>query len=251
MINRKGLMAGAIFLALSASSSWATIACGQYPFENSAALSNIHAALSKAIAPFPQLADTLNSDLEMCLSDTMLAERGYYEPESHRIVLANDMTPGLTLAVAVHELRHVQQFGIGSCPSLDLSMKQYAQAVFAMEADASVTSLVVATYQRKQGDPAMWNALATWPMQADLAARFDATLSETSDIAAAASAAFSEWYESEERKQSYYFAACSNFLDQIDREHRLLQYNSLSDAYYADLCRLPDGSPYACESPAQ
>jgi len=86
------------------------------------------------------------------------------------------------LAVAVHELRHVEQFDVGTCPSLDLSMMEHIRAVFAMEADASVRSLVVAAGLREQGRPAMCDALANWPMQADLATRFDTILNETSDV---------------------------------------------------------------------
>src|SRR6056297_320975 len=77
------------------------------------------------------------------------------------------------------------------CPSLglDLSMKKHVRAAFAMEADASVTSLVVAAGLREQGRAAMWNASANWPMQADLAARFDTILNKTADVVRAASAA--------------------------------------------------------------
>lgn len=251
MINWQGWMAGAVLSAISASLSWADTTCAAPPFENHAELHRLHAMLSDTIAPFPHLATTLNSGLHLCLSDSMVTERGYYEPEGRKVVLSRGMSPGLTLAVAVHELRHVQQFDIGSCPSLDLAMQDYAEAVFAMEADASVTSLVVAAYLRDTGNAAMWNALANWPMQADLAARFEATLSHTSSIADAASAAFTQWYASDERTESYYFAACSNYLDQIDREHRVPQYNSLSEDYYKSLCRLPDGHRYPCSSPAQ
>lgn len=235
---------------VSASSTLAHLKCGQYPFDGNVELAEIHASLSAAIAPFPRLSETLNSDLTICLSDTLVSARGYYEPDDRMVVLADDMPSGLLLAVAVHELRHVQQFDVGSCPSLDLSMHEYANGVFAMEADASVTSLVVAAFLREQGDRTMWDALASWPMQSDLAKRFDAELEETSSISLAASAAFSAWYKSEERMDSYYISVCSNYLDQIDREHALPRYDSLSDGYFLDLCRLPDGTFYECRSPS-
>lgn len=231
------------------SPSWAQSDCGRYPFESSAELAEIHEALSEAVASYAGLAKSLNSDLTFCIADTMLSERGYYEPDERTIVLARDMSPDLMLAVAVHELRHVEQFDVGSCPSLDLSMKEHVRAVFAMEADASVTSLVVAAGLREQGRPAMWNALANWPMQADLAARFDTILNETSDLGLAASAAFVAWYDNGVRRDSYYLAVCSNYLDQINREYLLPKYDNLSGAYFAELCRLPDGSPYECHGP--
>ena len=245
----RSLVANVIFFILTMSPIWAQSDCGRYPFESSAELAKIHDALSEAVASYAGLADSLNSNLTFCLADTMLSERGYYEPDVRTIVLARDMSPGLMLAVAVHELRHVEQFDVGSCPSLDLSMKEYVGAVFAMEADASVTSLVVAAGLREQGRPAMWNALANWPMQADLATRFDTILNETSDVGLAASAAFLAWYDNDMRRDSYYVAVCSNYLDQIDREHLLPKYDNLSGAYFDDLCRLPDGSPYECRGP--
>lgn len=231
------------------SPSWAQSDCGRYPFESSAELAEIHEALSEAVASYPGLTDSLNSNLTFCLAEAMLSERGYYEPDERKIVLARDMSPGLTLAVAVHELRHVEQFDVGSCPSLDLSMKEHVRAVFAMEADASVTSLVVAAGLREQGRPAMWDALTHWPMQADLATRFDTILNETSDVGLAASAAFVAWYDNDVRRDSYYVAVCSNYLDKIDREHLLPKYDDLSGSYFEDLCRLPDGSPYKCSGP--
>lgn len=249
MIFWRFLATSSVFLILGISPIWAQSDCDRYPFEASAELAEIYEALSGAVASYTGLAYSLNRDLTFCLTDTLLTERGYYEPDERLIVLARDMSPGLTLAVAVHELRHVEQFDIGICPSLDLSMKEHVRLVFAMEADASVTSLVVAADLRMQGKPMMWNALASWPMQADLAARFDRILDETSDVGLAASAAFEAWYDSDVRRDSYYVAVCSSYLDQIDREHPLPKYGSLSGAYFDDLCRLPDGRPYKCRGP--
>lgn len=248
MVNRQVLLAAAASFVVGVSPGWAHITCGQPPFDDSAALSEVYDALSDIVAPFSGLAKVLNNDLTLCLSDAMLVERGYYQPDGRKLVLADDMTPGLTLAVAVHELRHAEQFDTGSCPGLDLAMRDYAQGVFALEADASVTSFVVAAYHRAQGRAAMWDALAAWPMQADLAATFDAKLADTTDITAAASAAFAAWYDREDRKRNYYVAVCSNYLDELDRDHLVPQYNSLPDGYYAALCRLPDGRPYLCSA---
>lgn len=250
MTNGRRVMAHAIWLVLAASQSWAVLNCDQRPFEAGSDLEALYVKMSDAVAAFPRLEETLNSDLTLCLSDTLVAERGYYQPEGRRLVLASNMTPGLTLAVGVHELRHVQQYDVGSCPGLDLSMRAYANAVFAMEADASVTSLVVATFHRKQGRPEMWDALAAWPTQADIAARFAATFAKTLRIEDAATDAFSSWYEDAERRDRYYIAICANYLDQLDRDHLLPQYNSLSDGFFDDLCSLPDGNPYRCSRPA-
>ena len=243
------LMAGMAMQIMFASSAAADLECGQYPFDDNSELAGTYEVISSTVAPFAGLSETLNSKVKLCLSDSLVEARGYYEPDGRKLVLARNLPSGLLLAVAIHELRHVQQFDTRSCPSVDLSMGEYVQGVFAMEADASVTSLVVAAWLREQGNDAMWEALADWPMQSDLALSFDTELAKSSDIGLAASAAFSAWYENAERLENYYISICSNYLDQIDRDHVLPRYNSLSDQFFVDLCRLPDGQAYDCRSP--
>lgn len=227
----------------------AKVACDSPPFSDVPALAELYTALSEALEPFPTLRATLDDDLSFCLSDETLDARGYFTPEDREVVLASDMEPPLMLAVAVHELRHVQQFDNGSCPSLTLGMSDYAEAVFAMEADASATSIVVADRNRQNGQPDMWQALAAWPMQADIVEAYAAAYAETADTGVAASAAFAQWYANKARHRSYYLASCSNYLEEMERTHLLPRYEPLSDGYFDTLCLLPNGQPYPCAKP--
>lgn len=227
----------------------AELRCGTPPFDSQPDLAALHGALTTAIARFPDLTRTLAKAPALCLDDRLFGAQGYFEPDSGRIVLSARLPRGLALAVAVHELRHMQQFDDGHCPTLALSMEAYAEFVFAMEADASVTSLAVAYLQRGTGEPAMWEALASWPMQADLAVIFETTLAETGDMNRTAAATFAAWYDRPARREAYYIASCLEYLDQLDQQHLLPRYGALPDDLYAKTCRLPDGRPYDCVAP--
>ena len=128
-------------------------------------------------------------------------------------------------------------------------MRDYAEAIFAMEADASVAGLVVADFLRHQGQPQMWQALETWPMQADITAVYADALRNGQDLAQAASVAFDAWYADPERRRAYYVSACLDYLDRFEDDHLLPRYESLDPAFYRALCRLPDGTAYPCTPP--
>lgn len=252
---RQSLLAVIILLILGSAprdAAAASLTCLNGPYRSAETadqmpLVALVAVLRAALRDFPALLEVLdNRQPALCLSEGLIAARGFYEPESNRIVLASGMGPGLTLAVFVHELRHVYQFEFGICPSGALAMREYARAVFAMEADANVVALLVAWHLRSGGDPRMWRALEDWPMTADIAARFAATMTSTGDVAAAAAAAFDQWYALTSRRENYYIAACSDYLDQIDRTHALSLYQALPPDFLTRLCRMPDGRTYPC-----
>ncbi|MDU8911794.1 DUF6782 family putative metallopeptidase [Aestuariicoccus sp. MJ-SS9] len=225
--------------------------CGSAPFDAAPeAVGALIAQLEPVTEAFDSLRRALDTPgLELCLVRPLFDARGFLEPEATRIVIDADLAPGLRLAVLVHELRHLQQVSVGVCPGPDLAMRAYADAVFAMEADASVTALVVAWDLREKGQAAMWRALETWPMQEDIAESFAAGMARGDDPAAAASAAFDQWYQRPDRVAAYDRAACWDYLEAQDRGHLLPSYGALDPAYYDRLCRLPDGASYDCADP--
>ncbi|WGW05412.1 DUF6782 family putative metallopeptidase [Tropicibacter oceani] len=224
--------------------------CAPPPFDDLPELQGTLTALAPAMQAFPTLQTALETRVrEICISSQLRDAQGYFEPETRRLVLSDGLSPGLQQAVLIHELRHAQQFGMGSCPSLDLAMTDYAQAVFAMEADASVASLVVARYLLDNGQPRMWEALIAWPLQGDIAQVFQQAWTRHADLGAAAAQAFDAWFDNPARLQTYYVASCMDYLDQTERDHLLPQYQHLSPAFYDQLCRLPDGRAYACAAP--
>lgn len=224
-----------------------TPVCDTPPYESVPEVAGIVATLAPALDRFPRLAATLENDIaEICVSAGMVGAHGWFEPDTGRVTLAHGLAPGAAQAVLVHELRHVQQHVTGACPAPDLAMKEHARLVMAMEADASVTALVVAAALREAGEPAMWRALLAWPFQADLARTFDAELEAGSDLAGAASRAFAAWYDNGERRQAYYVSACLDYLDRSERLHLLDRNGNLPDAFFEQFCRLPDGRSYDC-----
>jgi hypothetical protein len=221
--------------------------CAASPFQDPPEISDMVARTTHAVDGFESLTRTLSDTIqEICISDQLYNARGYFEPDTRRIVLASGMPEALALAVMVHELRHAEQFELGLCPSLSLGMKDYAQGVFAMEADASVTNLVVAAHLRDNGEPEMWIALSRWPMQADIARVFDTTLRKTGDVSQAAHSAFDAWFADDTRTNAYYVASCLDYLEETEREHLLPQYDRIPKDFLTRLCTLPDGKSYDC-----
>lgn len=224
--------------------------CAQPPYADMPELTRVVTALAPAFTGFPALNTALTSHVsELCLWDGASDAQGYFEPETRRIVLQAGLSEGLQQAILVHELRHAAQYATGICPGTNLAMRDYAQAIFALEADASVAGLVVADFLRHQGQPDMWQALETWPMQADITAAYADALRKGDDTAQAASVAFDAWYKDPVRRRSYYISACLDYLDRMEDEHLLPHYESLDPAFYRALCRLPDGTAYACDIP--
>ena len=232
-----------------ASPIMADITCGKAPFGNDQRLTSIYKTLQQTTQEFAGLNDVLENKVSLCISETLRDAVGYLEPDSHRIVFAAGLSTGMIQAVGIHELRHAQQYVEGLCPTMNLSMKEFAEGVFAMEADASVTSLFLATHLRNQDAPEMWNALAGWPMQHDIAAAFDRVLNSTSDVKQAASDAFSQWYRNPSRVTAYYTGACMDYLDRLDRAKLVPRYDSLAGGFYDALCYLPNGEDYPCAKP--
>lgn len=187
---------------------------------------------------------------DLCLSEGLDGAIGYLDAERRQIVVDVRAAPALQRGILLHELRHLQQLVLGYCPSNALGVKDNARATFAMEADASAVSLLLAWQRRADGDPSAWDALAAWPQQADMAARFVREMAQGADLPTAAAAAFAQWYASEERRDQYYRASCSDYLDREDRDKLLRGSGHLPDDFIARLCILPDGRPYPCAEPA-
>lgn len=214
-------------------------------------LLRLHREIVTALERFPSLGQAYQSRLPaLCLSERMDNAHAYLDVRNNRIVINRSLSRDMQTAVLLHELRHLDQMFTGSCPSDDLAMKEYARAVFAMEADASAISLLVAWDMKENGNAAAWSALSSWPSQSDIAARFSDEMAASGDVALATEAAFAQWYASDDRRRRYYLATCSDYLDRQDAGHALPRYQLLDADFLDQLCLLPDGTAYRCTVPA-
>ncbi|MDT8327205.1 MAG: hypothetical protein RQ750_07455 [Roseovarius sp.] len=196
---------------------------------------------------FPTYRDLLTTQAtDVCLSASLHDARGYFSPEDNVIILQSDLTRDMQVAILIHELRHLEQYATGNCPTYHLAMSENARATLALEADASATSLFIANALGDAGQPQIWAALAAWPTHADIAVAFASELDASGDPREATTAAFAQWYASPWRRENYYRASCSSYLDRQDSTKSLPQYNKIAPGVFQRLCRLPDGSPYNC-----
>jgi hypothetical protein len=124
-----------------------------------------------------------------------------------------------------------------------------ARATFALEADASAVLAHVAWAMREAGDGSVWDALAGFEHYGDIARAYEAVRADEGPAAPALAAAFAQWYASDWRRERYYVASCSSYLDRADKEHRLPVYGALDAAFFDSLCLMPDGTTCGCEVP--
>lgn len=233
----------------------ATETCIEHPYDLATAedqygLVAMYRDITPALVHFPSLAEALDSaEPDLCFSSVMDNALAYLDFDQNRIVISEGLSKGMRNGVFLHELRHLEQFVRGSCPSDDLAIKENARATFAMEADASAISLLVAWDMKENGDDYVWAALSSWPSQTDIAESFAKEMADTGNVALAVTAAFDQWYASSSRVERYYAAACSDYLDRQDASHKLPLYQLVPDAFLEDLCILPDGSSYECSFP--
>jgi hypothetical protein len=209
-------------------------------------------ALTTRLAAGP-LADYLagllaSSDLVLCLDPRTPGCRGYFEPASRIIAISPELSLDEKLLVLVHELRHVDQVRRGFTPSLSLDRREYVRLVFALEADAEALATYYAWSEHPEGKSELWTAIETLAHYEDIAAAFRIELAAGGDSAQATRAAFASWYRSEWRRENYYISTCGHYLDRLDAEHAVPGHATLPARYFDELCLLPGGTNYGCQS---
>jgi len=215
-------------------------------------LSGLYSRAMRALERAPSLLETIYTHSpKLCYASQLDGAYGYFDVEKNTIYISDSLSKDMQVGVFLHEARHLDQFKIGLCPSDALAMNEYARGVFALEADASAISLMIAWDLKEQGEPGVWNALSSWETQSDIASRFAETMNASGDKGAAVSAAFEQWYVSGFRRTQYYHATCSEYLDRMDAKHSIPSYLLLPTEFFAELCKLPNGREYECSGPAR
>lgn len=213
-------------------------------------IADVVARLRDAAAAYPSLAAALEArGPEICLDPRSVGARGHFDLASNVIAINRNLDPSEALAILIHEVRHLDQIGRGICPSDGLAMEEVARATFAMEADANAVLAHVAWELRAAGDGSVWEAFLGFEHYQDIGPAYAAVRETGGSVAHALGAAFEQWYASDWRRERYYVASCSDYLDRADDTHSLPQYGMIDDDFLARLCRSPDGSAYDCAPP--
>jgi hypothetical protein len=188
--------------------------------------------------------------VSLCLGEQMITCRGYFEPDHGVIAIRPDLDPVEQLLVVVHELRHVDQFLRGFAPTTEVSMRETARQVFALEADAHAMVLLFAWAELQDGREDAWDAAAGLEHYEDIAVAFAVAAGDGLE-AEATLAAFRAWYTSERRLRQYYLSSCTHYLDALERVRRPQPTVSLAPRFFDTLCLMPDGSNYGCHLTAE
>jgi hypothetical protein len=243
--------AAALSLILTGGTSLAGEVCVAAPYDEGAGeIAALAARLTESLAPHPSLAQALADHAPgLCIDDALYVEQGYFEPRTNRIVLRAGLDPDLQLAILVHEIRHLEQYGRDVCPTTALALSDYVRLRLALEADAAAIGIYVAWHLEKSGSPGPLAQLASWPSHDDLVTRFKAEIASGRGDVAATAATYEQWFADEDRRAMYAFAICSNYLDALDLEKIDPGHQRLPGEMAARLCVLPDGRPYDCVLP--
>lgn len=228
--------------------------CLEHPYESAGApaLAADLAAVRAALEPFESLRQSLDSAKpRICLTEEPSDALGSFEAEENVITVSAGQPGDKRVAVLLHEIRHLDQYARGFCPSMSLDMRANARAVFALEADAMAIAHLVAWAAGENGAPGPFAALRSSDETADIAAAFETAMAETGDPSAATAAAFDAWYTSDARRERYYVSTCMAYLDRIEDDHLFGGTAGLSADFLAQVCDLPDGTPYPCEEPVE
>jgi hypothetical protein len=241
----------AIALALPCGAALANEVCLPAPYApGQGELSSLADRLKQTLAPYPSLARAFADQAPLlCLDGALVEEQAYYEPKTNRIVLHAGLNPDFQLAILIHEIRHLEQYNRGACPTIATPLSDYMRARLALEADAAAIGIYVAWNLRNAGTPGPWDMLQSWPTHDDLVARFEAEMTASGDDLAATAATYAQWFADDDRRAMYAFAICSNYLDALDREKMPPGKGPLPEDFAAQLCVMPDGRPYPCVLP--
>jgi hypothetical protein len=238
-------------LVLGSPAALANAACQPAPYtEGPAEILALAERLTATLAPYPSLAAAFAKQAPtLCVDDSLVEEQAYYEPKTNRIVVREGLDPDLALAILVHEVRHLEQFGSGICPTTDHTLTDYMRSRLALEADAAAIGIYVAWNMRESGNPGPWDQLQAWPTHDDLVTRFAEAIAAGGDEVAATGATFAQWFDSLKRREIYAYAICGNYLDALDREKMPPGKQTLPADFAERLCKMPDGRPYDCVLP--
>ena len=225
--------------------------CLDHPYDASGQpLAADIAAAYTALGPFPGMIASLDQARpRICTADGPQEALGTYDAEDNQITVSATLSPDKRVAVLLHEIRHLDQNLRGICPAPTLTMRANARAMFALEADAMAIAHLVAWSSRETGTPGIFEALRTAPETEDIAAAFEAAMTETRDPALATAAAFDAWYASDVRRERYYISTCMAYLDRMESEASLGGSTPLPADFLSHICYLPGQARYPCAEP--
>ena len=199
--------------------------------------------------PDPLLIVLKENGTAICTEPRPSIARGAYNVEQNVIELRSDLDPGERLLILIHELRHLDQFDRGFCPTVDVDIREMERFTFMVEADAQAVATYYAWQLAQSGQPEAWHAILRLKEYADIGAVFANRVGEGVAPELAVEAAFDAWFTSTWRVETYRLSACTAYLDRLDETKLLRKYDRFPPDYFADLCRLPDGASYDCRGP--
>ncbi len=138
-------------------------------------------------------------------ADNTIKPLGYYSPSEGIIVVNPDRTDGEIVATLAHELRHAWQDERGFFPTPKMSPRDVILMLFAMEADAETSGVIVSHELAQEGFPdALVGHLGTG--YGDISAKYMESVEadpENAKNGIATRAAYDQWFEQSWRRNGY------------------------------------------------
>ena len=181
-----------------------------------------------------------------CIEDRADETQGYYDYKYNVIAIRKHLDMVTKVVILFHELRHVDHFSKGFCPSLDYDQFEIVRQTHALEADINAVTALFAWRLKQKGYPQIWNKLLGLPKYSDIFRRFEKEFITSKDEMAATRTAFTQWYRSELRTTDYYRHCISGYHDMLNDTKLIQRYDKLPERHFDNLCTLPDGRNYGC-----
>lgn len=130
----------------------------------------------------------------MCLNDHRQSRTAAYGDVTNVLTVKSSLEPSWRLLYALNEARHAVQQTQGMLGSVNTTLEESARISFALEADATATTVLAAWRLREKGDVELWQHLAYDMHYNDLAVVFSQSMVQNKDEMAATRAVFDAWY---------------------------------------------------------
>lgn len=187
--------------------------------------------------------------VSVCIDPHEGLARGFFEPARNMIALRDTLSTSEAIVILLHELRHLDQFSRGHCASIRFDVREEVRFAFMVEADAMAITADAVWTLKQRGDHGPWDTFVDLQDYGDIAEAYAAVKAVGGTRDAALTAAFTQWFQSDWRRESYDHAACMAYYDQLDQSKKLQRYELRSDEALQAVCTLPDGGTYECALP--
>jgi hypothetical protein len=180
----------------------------------------------------------------ICLNDNPKSWPAAYGDTTNILTVKARLDPSWQLYYALSEARHAVQQRQGLQGSVNTTIEESTRIVFALEADATATTILAAWRLRESGDPTLWQHFERDTKYKDLANLFSRSMFRDKDEMTATRLVFDAWYGKAQRMEAAFVDVETRERNQILWPVNRPYFEKLPSNFFDRLGELGDGSNY-------